>query len=135
MNSSTSMRVERRLKFRNRKCRCGVRAEVMISDSRDNPYHLFFRCRHKSCKFFEWWSLDADNPYFEEEIEGITSNICGHDGSSNNVGDVGDGLTSSIVGMEHNEYENMVAGFPSLRTTILMLFVVVVILVFVIVMK
>ena len=44
MNLSTSMGVERRLKFRNRKCRCGVRAEVMISDSRDNPYRLFFRC-------------------------------------------------------------------------------------------
>ena len=66
-----SMRDERNLKFRNRRCRCGRKAVVMISDSVDNPYKLFFRCRLKNCGFFEWWNLEDDNPVDDDEVEGV----------------------------------------------------------------
>ena len=103
MNSSNALRFERRMRFRNRKCHCGVRANLMISDSRDNHFCLIFKCRTKTCKYFEWWSLDVDNPHLEEEIEGITSNAWGHDGSSSNVGEGG-------VCREVNEVEVVLEG-------------------------
>ena len=64
-----SMSDKRNLKFRNRRCRCGRKAEVMISDSVDNPYKLFFRCRLKNCGFFEWWNLEDDNLVDDDEVE------------------------------------------------------------------
>ena len=107
----------------------------MTSDSRDNPYCLFFRCRSKNCKFFEWWSFEANNSYFEENIEGITIDIWGHDDSSRNVGESGDGLSRSGARKEENDVKVVLVGFRGLRTTVTMLFVVVVILVIVIVIK
>ena len=117
VNSNNALRFERRLRFRNRKCHCGVRSEVIISNSRDNSFRLFFRCRTKNCKYFEWWSLDANNPHLEEEMEGITSNARGHDGLSSNVGE-GD------VCREANEVEVVLEGVRGLRTIVLMLFVI-----------
>ena len=136
-NPTNALRIERRLKFRNRKCHCGVRADVMISDSRDNPSRLFFRCRNKTCKYFEWWSLQADNPYFEEVIDGITSNVWGYDGSSSNVGE-GEGEGEDRVsrcGVESNDVEVVLDGVRCLRSIVFMLFAIVVILLVVIVLK
>ena len=132
-NPTNALRIERRLKFRNRKCHCGVRADVMISDRRDNPSRLFFRCRNKTCKYFEWWSLQADNPYFEEVIDGITSNVWGYDGSSSNVGEGENGV--SRCGVEANDVEVVLDGVRGLRSIVFMLLASVVILLVVIVLK
>ena len=72
-SSICNMRDERNLKFHNRRCRYGRKAEVMISDSVDNPYKLFFRCRLKNCGFFECWNLEDDNPVNDDEVEGVLS--------------------------------------------------------------
>ena len=132
-NPNNVLRFERRLKFRTQKCHCGVRADVMISDSRDNPSRLFFRCRNKTCNYFEWWSLHADNPYFEEVIDGVTSNVWGYDGSSSNVGEGDDGVSRG--GVEANDVEVVLEGVRGLRTIVFMLFCIVVILLIVIVLK
>ena len=72
-SSICNMRDERNLKFHNRRCRYGRKAEVMISDSVDNSYKLFFRCHLKNCGFFEWWNLEDDNPIDDDEVEGVLS--------------------------------------------------------------
>ena len=54
VTSTMSLRDGRKVRFCNRRCYCGRKAEVMISDSVDNPHRLFFHCRLKFCGFFEW---------------------------------------------------------------------------------
>ncbi|KAK9274838.1 hypothetical protein L1049_007510 [Liquidambar formosana] len=47
-----------RYRFQNRRCQCGRKAEVKISESIDNPEKLYFRCQE--CGFFEWWYAPID---------------------------------------------------------------------------
>ena len=75
--------------------------------------------------------MHADNPYFEEVIDGITSNVWGYNGSSSNVGK--DGV--SRCGVESNDVEVVPDGVRGLRTIVFMLFAIVVILLVVIVLK
>ena len=52
------------VKFRNRTCWCGAKAEVKISESRKNPKKLYYCCRNDKCEFFDWC------------IEEFESNVC-----------------------------------------------------------
>ena len=45
----------------------------MISESVDNPQRLFFRCRLNRCGFFDWWRMEDDNPFVDDENDGVTS--------------------------------------------------------------
>ena len=54
VDSSHSLANGRRLKFRNKRCCCHRKAEVIISESLNNQDRLFFRCRTNQCGFFEW---------------------------------------------------------------------------------
>jgi hypothetical protein len=47
--------------FRNKSCRCGKKAAVKISESKDNPGKLYFICAQRQCKFFSWWDPDSAN--------------------------------------------------------------------------
>lgn len=47
--------------FRNKSCRCGKKAAVKISESKDNPGKLYFICAQRQCKFFSWWEPDCAN--------------------------------------------------------------------------
>ena len=60
-SSTNNHSLHQYIRFRNRKCFCDYRAEVMISESAKNPNQLLFRCAWKKCKFFEWWSYESDN--------------------------------------------------------------------------
>ena len=82
---NTISNVGRRIRFRNRKCLCGVKAEVRISDSQANPDWLFFRCRSSSCNFFEWWSIEDDNINYEDEEDCMSSSLR-QDVSNSNAG-------------------------------------------------
>ena len=44
--------------FKNKLCRCGMKAGVRISESSQNPGKLFFFCEKRQCKFFKWWQPD-----------------------------------------------------------------------------
>ena len=75
----------RRIRFCNRKCLCGAKAEVRISNSQANLNMLFFRCKSNSWNVFEWWSVEDDNVNYENEVNGISSSLR-QDVSNNNVG-------------------------------------------------
>ena len=77
--------------------------------------------------------MHVDNPYFEEVIDGVTSNVWGYDGSSSNVGEGDDGV--SRCGVEANDLEVVLESVRGLRTIVFMLFAIVVILLIVIVLK
>lgn len=39
-----------------------MRAEVMISESDDNPHKLYYKCPNKSsCGYFKWWVSEKDD--------------------------------------------------------------------------
>ena len=122
---STISNVGRRIRFRNRKCLCGVKAEVRISDSQANPDKLLFRCRSSSCNFFEWWSIEDDNINYEDE-EGHMSSSLRQDFSNNNAG-LGEEVVDSMV---NKQLEHSFRGLKSvvilLTMCVLMLFIVVV---------
>ena len=82
---NTISNIGKRIRFCNRKCLCGVKAEVRISDSQANSNRLFFRCRSNSCNFFEWWSLEDDNINYEDEVDRMSSSLR-QDVSSSNAG-------------------------------------------------
>ncbi|CAL5332618.1 unnamed protein product [Camellia sinensis] len=56
--SNASMSDTSEIQYRNRKCRCGVRAAFRISKSKENPGMTYFVCPFNNtnrCGFFEWW--------------------------------------------------------------------------------
>ena len=67
----------RGIKFRNKRCRCRRKAEVLISESINNRDRLFFRCKTNQCGFFEWWNLEDDNPGFLDELGSVSSSYIG----------------------------------------------------------
>ena len=79
--------------------------------------------------------MHADNPYFEEVIDGITSNVWGYDGSSSNVREWEGEDGVSRCGVESNDVEVVLDGVRGLRSIVFMLFAIVVILLVVIVLK
>ena len=68
------------IKFKNRKCSCGIKAAVKISESQNNPKKLYFFCERGKCKFYKFW--DPDNEEFNQtEFNG--SNSQRYDGREN----------------------------------------------------
>ena len=122
---NTISNVGRRIRFRNRKCLCGVKAEVRISDSQANPDRLFFRCRSSSCNFFEWWSIEDDNINYEDEEDRMSSSLRQHVSNSN--AGLGEEVVDSMV---NKQLEHSFRGLKSvvilLTMCVLMLFIVVV---------
>ena len=68
MSTFSSHGGDRRVRFRNRICRCGVRAEVAISESANSRGCLYFKCRERRCNFFAWGVMDSE--YFPLEMDG-----------------------------------------------------------------
>ena len=58
------------MKFRNKRCRCGRRAAVKISESEKNKDILCYTCVTKSCGFFEWCTplIDCEGIMGEEIV-------------------------------------------------------------------
>ena len=54
------------IRIRNRRCGCGLKAELKISETIDNLNRLLFRCPKRACRFFEWWKVEDDEKYFSE---------------------------------------------------------------------
>ena len=48
------------IKFKNRRCLCGVKAAVKISESQNNPHKLYFVCEKGRCKFYKFWEPDNE---------------------------------------------------------------------------
>ena len=44
------------IKFYNKRCCCGYKAVIKISQTPDNPHKVFYNCRTSRCGFFKWWS-------------------------------------------------------------------------------
>ena len=66
-----------RYRFQNRRCYCGRKAEVKISESIDNPEKLFFKC--KDCGFFEWWIAPGDvQEGCDDSVKDLRREINGH---------------------------------------------------------
>ncbi|CAL5398329.1 unnamed protein product [Camellia sinensis] len=40
--------------FQNKKCKCGKKEEVYISESENNSGKLYFKCENKGCDYFAW---------------------------------------------------------------------------------
>ncbi|KAK2653620.1 hypothetical protein Ddye_013476 [Dipteronia dyeriana] len=59
------------IKFKNRKCSCGIKADVKISDSQNNLSKLYFFCERGKCNFYRF--LDPDIEEFNQ-AEFIGSN-------------------------------------------------------------
>ena len=83
MESSSSSRMAINggiIKFKNRKCSCGIKAAVKISESQNNPKKLYFFCERGKCNFYKFW--DPDNEEFNQtEFNG--SNSQRYDGREN----------------------------------------------------
>ena len=115
----------RRIRFRNRKCLCGLKAEVKISDSEANPGRLFFRCRSNCCKFFEWWNIEEDNINYEDELDGISSGV-GQEFTEGSVGvveEVGD--STQMTNLDYN-IRTLKSIVIMLTMCVLLLFIIVV---------
>ncbi|KAK2663540.1 hypothetical protein Ddye_002114 [Dipteronia dyeriana] len=48
------------IKFKNRRCLCGVKVAVKISESQNNAHKLYFVCEKGKCKFYNFWSPDNE---------------------------------------------------------------------------
>ncbi|KAK2659956.1 hypothetical protein Ddye_006489 [Dipteronia dyeriana] len=59
------------IKFKNRRCSCGVKAGVKISESQNNPRKLYFACERGKCKFYSFWVPDNEEFNQAEYIENI----------------------------------------------------------------
>ena len=71
--SSSAISINGRIiKFKNRKCNCGIKAAVKISDSANNPNKLYFFCERGKCKFYRFWEPDNEEFNHAEYIESIS---------------------------------------------------------------
>ncbi|TXG60510.1 hypothetical protein EZV62_015083 [Acer yangbiense] len=68
------------IKFKNRRCSCGVKAAVKISNSQNNPKKLYFVCERGKCKFYSFWEPDNEEFNKAEYSESITER---HEGGDN----------------------------------------------------
>ncbi|KAK2651857.1 hypothetical protein Ddye_011713 [Dipteronia dyeriana] len=48
------------IKFKNRKCSCGIKVAVKISESQNNPSKLYFFCERGKCNFYRFWDPDIE---------------------------------------------------------------------------
>ncbi|TXG72524.1 hypothetical protein EZV62_001103 [Acer yangbiense] len=71
--SSSAFSINGRIiKFKNRKCNCGIKAAVKISESPNNPNKLYFFCDRGKCKFYRFWEPDNEEFNQAEYIESIS---------------------------------------------------------------
>ncbi|GMP74706.1 hypothetical protein CsSME_00032051 [Camellia sinensis var. sinensis] len=47
--------------FENKRCKCGKKAGVYISESEKNPGKLYFKCANKACDYFAWGVAPTGN--------------------------------------------------------------------------
>ena len=80
-SSSTSKSINGGIiKFKNRKCACGIKAAVKISESLNNPKKLYFFCERGKCNFYRFWEPDNEEFNLSEYTENISQR---YDGSNN----------------------------------------------------
>ena len=118
------------MKFRNRRCLCGRKAEVMISESDLNPCRLFFRCKWKTCNFFEWRRLEDDNEFSEDDSDGVTSRL--------NISEIEQSSTNFVYEyqyLERNNLDELKVSVVGLKSVVKMLLFLVVLLVLIIIFK
>ncbi|TXG54009.1 hypothetical protein EZV62_019265 [Acer yangbiense] len=70
------------IKFKNRRCHCGVKAAVKISDSHNNPRKLYFVCERGKCKFYSFWEPDNEEFNRAEYSETIMERNDGRDNAT-----------------------------------------------------
>ncbi|KAK2661804.1 hypothetical protein Ddye_000378 [Dipteronia dyeriana] len=66
------------IKFKNRRCSCGVKAVVKISESQNKPKKLYFISERGKYKFYKFWKPDNEefnNVEYSESI--MERNDCG----------------------------------------------------------
>ncbi|GMP37400.1 hypothetical protein CsSME_00009100 [Camellia sinensis var. sinensis] len=47
--------------LQNRRCNCGKKAAVFISESKKNPGRLYFKCADRMCEYFAWGAASTGN--------------------------------------------------------------------------
>ncbi|KAL7233945.1 hypothetical protein ACSBR1_017533 [Camellia fascicularis] len=47
--------------FENKRCKCGEKAGVYISELEKNPGKLYFKCANKACDYFAWGVAPTGN--------------------------------------------------------------------------
>ncbi|TXG51714.1 hypothetical protein EZV62_024238 [Acer yangbiense] len=71
--SSSAFSINGRIiKFKTRKCNCGIKAAMKISESPNNPNKLYFFCERGKCKFYRFWEPDNEEFNQAEYIESIS---------------------------------------------------------------
>ncbi|KAL5755270.1 hypothetical protein ACOSP7_023490 [Xanthoceras sorbifolium] len=63
------------IKFKNRKCACCQRVTVQISESKTNPFKLYFYCERGTCKNYSFWHTDEDEYRISEDVVDKNSDI------------------------------------------------------------
>ena len=102
----------------------------MISESDLNPCRLFFRCKWKTCNFFEWWRLEDDNEFCEDDGDGVTSRL--------NKSEIEQSSTNFVHEdqyLERNKVDELKISLVGLRSVVKMLVFLVVLLVLIVVFK
>ncbi|KAK2647281.1 hypothetical protein Ddye_014770 [Dipteronia dyeriana] len=101
------------IKFKNRRCLCGVEASVKIFESQNNPKKLYFVCDKGKCKFYNFWEPDNEEFNRAEYSESITERV------QHEMYDVNGRLQSLEVLWERVEHlETLHARMLNLETTI-----------------
>ena len=95
------------MKFCNRYCFGGNKADILISETANNLDRLFFRCRLRNCNFFEWWRLEDENQLLSEDDGAITSRLNMNEQSSSNFGDEDVGVTRFLHEEDSNSYNSL----------------------------
>ena len=67
------------IKFKNRRCYCGVKAAVKIFDSQNNPNKLYFVCERGKCKFHSFWEPNNEEFNRVEYSESVMERNDGRD--------------------------------------------------------
>ena len=54
------------IRIQNRRCGCGLKAELKIIETINNPSQLLFRYSKGACRVPESWKIEDDEKYFSE---------------------------------------------------------------------
>ena len=103
---------------------------MLISDSELNPCRLFFRCKWRTCNFFEWWRLEDDNEEFEDNVDGVSSTL-----NRTEIEHSSTNFVRQEQQFDIDKVDELAVGVVGLRRSVKMLIVVVVLLVIIVVFK